>query len=224
HLDETESEILTFSIAQLRSTFKSEANEIIVPFQIEYPTLDTVITVPKAGEKKKLLELSEKNVNYFIEEQKQKKFKSIKHIETLEQLKQDLQLPVIPVQIECFDNSNFQGSYPVSAMVSFYNGEPDKKNYRHFNVKTVEGINDFASMKEAVYRRYKRLLDEETPFPQLIIVDGGKGQLNAAMEALKELNALGMSTVIGLAKNEEEIFFSGDKESLKLPYQSASLH
>src|SRR5690606_18270622 len=180
HLDETESEILTFSIAQLRSTFKSEAKEIIVPFQIEYPAIDTFITVPKAGEKKKLLELSEKNVNYFIEEQKQKKLKSNKYTETLEQLKQDLQLPELPVQIECFDNSNFQGSYPVSAMVSFSYGEPDKKNYRHFNVKTVEGINDFASMKEAVYRRYKRLLDEEKPFPQLVIIDGGKGQLNAA--------------------------------------------
>ena len=129
----------------------------------------------------------------------------------------------MPERIECFDNSNFQGSYPVSAMVSFYNGEPDKSNYRHFNVKTVEGINDFASMKEAVFRRYKRLLDEETPFPQLVIIDGGKGQLNAAMEAFKELDAFGLTTVIGLAKNEEEIFFSGDKESLKLPYQSAGL-
>ena len=223
HLDESAEEILSFTIAQLRSTFKSESAEIIVPFAIDYPEADTMITVPKAGEKKKLLDLSVKNVNYFIEDQKQKKEKSSKHLQTLEQLKTDLQLSSIPERIECFDNSNFQGSYPVSAMVSFYNGEPDKSNYRHFNVKTVEGINDFASMKEAVYRRYKRLLDEETPFPQLVIIDGGKGQLNAAMEALKELDALGMTTVIGLAKNEEEIFFSGDKESLKLPYQSAAL-
>lgn len=223
HLDESAEEILSFTIAQLRSTFKSESKEIIVPFAIEYPESETTITVPKAGEKKKLLDLSLKNVNYFIEEQKLKKDKSNKHLQTLEQLKKDLQLNYLPERIECFDNSNFQGSYPVSAMVSFYNGEPDKSNYRHFNIKTVEGINDFASMKEAVYRRYKRLLDEETPFPQLVIIDGGKGQLNAAMEALKDLDALGKTTVIGLAKNEEEIFFSGDKESLKLPYQSAGL-
>ena len=223
HLDETAEEILSFTIAQLRSTFKSESKEIIVPFSIEYPESETIITVPKAGEKKKLLDLGLKNVNYFIEEQKLKKDKSNKHLQTLEQLKKDLQLNYLPERIECFDNSNFQGSYPVSAMVSFYNGEPDKPNYRHFNIKTVEGINDFASMKEAVYRRYKRLLDEETPFPQLVIIDGGKGQLNAAMEALKDLDALGKTTVIGLAKNEEEIFFSGDKESLKLPYQSAGL-
>ena len=223
HLDESAEEILSFTIAQLRSTFKSESKEIIVPFAIEYPESETTITVPKAGEKKKLLDLGLKNVNYFIEEQKLKKDKSNKHLQTLEQLKKDLQLNSLPERIECFDNSNFQGSYPVSAMVSFYNGEPDKSNYRHFNIKTVEGINDFASMKEAVYRRYKRLLDEETSFPQLVIIDGGKGQLNAAMEALKDLDALGKTTVIGLAKNEEEIFFSGDKESLKLPYQSAGL-
>jgi excinuclease ABC subunit C len=141
----------------------------------------------------------------------------------LEQLQQDLQLPSLPVQIECFDNSNFQGSYPVSAMVSFKNGEPSKKDYRHFNIKTVEGINDFASMKETVFRRYKRLLAEDHPFPQLIIIDGGKGQLSAASEALKELNVIGKSAVIGLAKNEEEIFYPGDKESLKLPYNSDSL-
>ncbi|MBA2498736.1 MAG: excinuclease ABC subunit C [Chitinophagaceae bacterium] len=223
HLDETAEEILSFTIAQLRSTFKSESKEIIVPFTIDYPAADTLLTIPKAGEKKKLLDLSEKNVNYFIEEQKQKEDKSSKHLQTLEQLRTDLQLSEIPVRIECFDNSNFQGSYPVSAMVSFLNGEPDKSNYRHFNVKTVEGINDFASMKEAVYRRYKRLQEEETPFPNLVIIDGGKGQLNAAIEALKELEVLGKTTVIGLAKNEEEIFFSGDKESLKLPYQSAGL-
>jgi excinuclease ABC subunit C len=141
----------------------------------------------------------------------------------LEQLQQDLQLADIPVHIECFDNSNFQGSYPVSAMVCFKNGKPNKNDYRHFNVKTVTGINDFATMKEAVYRRYKRVLEEEQPFPQLVIIDGGKGQLSAAVEALSDLNIIGKTTLIGLAKNEEEIFFSGDKQSLKLPYNSESL-
>ena len=129
----------------------------------------------------------------------------------------------LPAHIECFDNSNFQGSYPVSAMVCFKNGEPSKKDYRHFNVKTVEGINDFATMKEAVFRRYKRLKEEEQPFPQLVIIDGGKGQLSAALEAIKELSVEGRTTLVGLAKNEEEIFFSGDKESLKLSYNSNSL-
>jgi excinuclease ABC subunit C len=227
HLDETLEEILSFSIAQLRSKFNSDALEIIVPFSIDYPQGDILITVPKGGDKKKLLDLSEKNVNYFIEEIKNKErlklTKNIDQIKILEQLQRDLQLPVLPLQIECFDNSNFQGSYPVSAMVSFKNGEPSKKDYRHFNVKTVEGINDFATMKEAVYRRYKRLLEEDQPFPQLIIIDGGKGQLSAAAEAMQELNIIGRSTLIGLAKNEEEIFFTGDKESLKLPYNSDSL-
>ncbi|HEY0355745.1 MAG TPA: helix-hairpin-helix domain-containing protein, partial [Flavisolibacter sp.] len=134
----------------------------------------------------------------------------------------DLQLTGVPVHIECFDNSNFQGSYPVSAMVCFKNGEPSKKDYRHFNIKTVEGINDFASMKESVYRRYKRLRDEGEAFPQLVIIDGGKGQLSAAQEAITELDLGGQMTLIGLAKNEEEIFFVGDKQSLKLPYDSES--
>ena len=227
HLDETQEEILSFSIAQLRSTFNSDCQEIVIPFPIEYPQNEITITIPKGGDKKKLLELSEKNVNYFIEELKNKErlklSKNPDQIKVLEQLQQDLQLSELPVHVECFDNSNFQGSYPVSAMVCFKNGVPSKKDYRHFNVKTVQGINDFASMKEAVYRRYKRLLDEEQPFPQLVIIDGGKGQLSAAIEAIEELKAIGSTTVIGLAKNEEELFFSGDKESMKLPYNSASL-
>ena len=131
-------------------------------------------------------------------------------------------LAEVPVHIECFDNSNFQGSFPVSAMVCFKNGEPSKKDYRHFNVKTVEGINDFATMKEAVYRRYKRLKEEGEPLPQLVIIDGGKGQLSAANEAIEELHLKGKMTLVGLAKNEEEIFFVGDKESLKLSYDSES--
>jgi excinuclease ABC subunit C len=227
HLDEPEEEILSFSVAQLRSTFNSDAGEIILPFAIEFPQPDIIISIPKAGDKKKLLELSEKNASYFIEELKNKArlklSKNTDKIKILEQLQVDLQLSALPVHIECFDNSNFQGSYPVSAMVCYKNGEPSKKDYRHFNVKTVEGINDFASMKEAVYRRYKRLSEEGSPLPQLVIIDGGKGQLSAALEAINELNLTGQTTLVGLAKNEEEIFFSGDKESLKLDYYGSSL-
>jgi len=228
HLDENTEEILSFTIGQIRTTFASLAKEVIVPFSIEYMEPGVLITVPKGGDKKKLLELSEKNVSYFIEDLKRKERLRLEAKDAdkrifLEQLQLDLQLPQLPVYIECFDNSNFQGSYPVSAMVCFKNGDPSKKDYRHFNIKTVEGINDFASMKETVFRRYKRLVGEELPFPQLVIIDGGKGQLNAATEALRELNATGKTTVIGLAKNEEEIFFPGDKESLKLPYNSDSL-
>ncbi|MBS1655084.1 MAG: excinuclease ABC subunit UvrC, partial [Bacteroidetes bacterium] len=228
HLDESSEEILIFSIDHIRSLFKSNAREIIVPFPVEYPDKSLLFTIPKAGDKKKLLELSEKNVNYFIEEVKKKQRLKIEtkksdKIQLLEELQKDLQLPSLPDHIECFDNSNFQGSYPVSAMVCFKNGEPSKKDYRHFNVKTVEGINDFATMKEAVLRRYKRLSEENQPFPQLVIIDGGKGQLNAALEAIKDLHIEGRSTLVGLAKNEEEIFFAGDKESLKLPYNSNSL-
>ena len=229
HLEETAEEILVYTIAQLRTTFNSDAAEIVVPFSIEYPQSDIQVKVPKGGDRKKLLELSAKNVNYFIEELKQKErlrlnSKNPDKLKLLEQLQLDLQLQELPLHIECFDNSNFQGSYPVSAMVCFKKGEPSKKDYRHFNIKTVEGINDFASMKEAVLRRYKRLKEENQDFPQLIIIDGGKGQLSSAIEALTELGVVGNSTVIGLAKNIEEIFFAGDSASLKLAYNSNSLH
>jgi excinuclease ABC subunit C len=230
HLEETEQEVLSFTIAQLRERFNSEGTELIVPFEIAYPQEGIVITVPKAGDKKKLLELSEKNVQYFVEELKKKKNLFIKtkteddNHKILQQLKEDLQLPVLPVHIECFDNSNFQGSYPVSAMVCFKNGVESKKDYRHFNVKTVQGINDFATMKEVVYRRYKRLTDEGQSLPQLVIIDGGKGQLSAAIESIAELGLTGKLTVMGLTKNVEELFFPGDKESVKLPYNSESLH
>lgn len=228
HLGETEEEILLFSIGQIRSTFNSDAEEIVVPFNLEYPGSAVTVTVPKGGDKKKLLELSQKNVSYFIEEMKSQSRLHLGRgvpdkMKLLEQLQEDLQLQELPAHIECFDNSNFQGSYPVSAMVCFKNAEPSKKDYRHFNVKTVEGINDFATMKEAVYRRYKRLKEEEQPFPQLVIIDGGKGQLSAAQEAITELGLQGHMTLAGLAKNEEEIFFTGDTQSLKLPYNSDSL-
>jgi excinuclease ABC subunit C len=227
HLDETLEETLSFTIGQLRTTFNSEAKEIVVPFNIEYEEPNVTITVPKGGDKKKLLDLSEKNVQYFIDNLRAKErlqlgVKNADKYNVLLQTKEDLQLPAVPVHIECFDNSNFQGSFPVSAMVNFKNGEPSKKDYRHFNVKTVEGINDFATMKEAVYRRYKRLKEDGEPFPQLVIIDGGKGQLSAAKEAIEELGLNGKMTLIGLAKNEEEIFFVGDQQSLKLPYDSES--
>lgn len=229
HLDETDEEILSFTIGQLRTTFNSLSSEVIVPFEIEYDEPGVVITVPKGGDKKKLLELSEKNVNYFREEIYKKKILKLEGRDDMErkkvlyQMQEDLQLPEVPVHIECFDNSNFQGSFPVSAMVCFKDGVPSKQDYRHFNVKTVQGINDFATMKEVVFRRYKRLRDEQEPLPQLVIIDGGKGQLGAALEAVNELGMMGTMTVVGLAKNEEEIFFPGDKESVKLPYNSESL-
>jgi excinuclease ABC subunit C len=227
-LDETIDEMLVFSLAQLRTTFESTAKEIIVPFAVEYGESDVTITVPKGGDKKKLVDLSFKNIEHFIEETKQKERLKLEakypdKTDLLKQVQADLHLPGLPSHIECFDNSNFQGSFPVSAMVCFKNGEPSKKDYRHFNIRTVEGINDFASMKETVCRRYRRVLTDQLPMPQLVIIDGGKGQLNAALEALHDLNATGKTTMIGLAKNEEEIFFPGDKESLKLPYNSDSL-
>ncbi|MEO5997907.1 MAG: excinuclease ABC subunit UvrC [Chitinophagaceae bacterium] len=229
HLEETKEEVLAFAIAQLRSLFNNVSTEIIVPFEVEYPDEGIILTVPKGGEKKKLLDLSEKNVNYFKEEIRRKKTLQLEGTtdeekrKVLFQLQENLQLSELPVHIECFDNSNFQGSYPVSAMVCFREGVPSKKDYRHYNVKTVKGINDFATMQEVVFRRYKRLTEEQQTLPQLVIIDGGKGQLSAAMESIGQLNLVGKMTIVGLAKNEEEIFFPGDKESIKLPYNSESL-
>lgn len=228
-LEEHAAEVLAFAIARLRSTFASIATEIIVPFEIDYPEGEITITIPKGGDRKKLLELSEKNVNYFREDLKKKKMLNLENktpdekLKVLVQVQKDLHLPNIPLHIECFDNSNFQGSYPVSAMVCFKNGEPSRAEYRRYKVKTVTGINDFASMKEVVYRRYSRLLNESSPMPQLVIIDGGKGQLSAAMESISQLNVPSTTTVVGLAKNEEEIFFPGDTESIKLPWDSESL-
>lgn len=228
-LDELADEVLSFAVAQLRETFNSESNEIIIPFTINYPDEKVTLTIPQAGDKRKLLDLSEKNVNYFKEELRKNKMllledKSSGEINNiLVQLQHDLQLTDVPTNIECFDNSNFQGSYPVSAMVSFKNGQPSKGDYRRYNVKTVKGINDFATMKEVVYRRYKRLNEEQKPFPQLVIIDGGKGQLSSAMEGIVELGLLGKITLVGLAKNEEELFFYGDQQSIKLPWDSESL-
>ena len=228
-LQESDEEILVPILYQLREKYKSTSKEIIVPFTISTED-ELIVTVPKGGDKKKLLELSLQNAEYMMQEHKRKLTLNLSENTTeqnnalLEQLKIDLHLSEIPDHIECFDNSNFQGSYPVAAMVCFKDGVPFKKEYRHFHIKTVEGINDFASMKEIVYRRYKRVLDEGKPLPKLIIIDGGKGQLSSALESIHELGLLGKITVVGLAKNIEEIFYPGDSESLKLPYQSATLN
>ncbi|MEJ8841156.1 excinuclease ABC subunit UvrC [Lacibacter sp. H375] len=228
-LGENEKEILEFAVSYIRNKFESLSPELIVPVEIELLDEALKITVPKAGEKKKLLELSQKNAAIFFEEYKRKKALQLtdkrkeNNLKIVEQLKDDLHLTQLPLHIECFDNSNFQGAYPVAAMVCFKNGEPSKQDYRKFNIKTVQGINDFASMKEVVMRRYKRLIEEDKPLPQLVIIDGGKGQLSSAMESIKDLKLENKMTVVGLAKNVEEIFFPGDKESLKLGYNSESL-
>ena len=228
-LGETEKEILEFAVSYIRNRFESFSPELIVPVDIELLDEQLKITVPKAGEKKKLLDLSQKNAAIFFEEYKRKKAlqltdkKNESNLRIVQLLQKDLHLSQLPLHIECFDNSNFQGSYPVSAMVCFKNGEPSKKDYRKFNIKTVQGINDFASMKEVVMRRYKRLTEEGAALPQLVIIDGGKGQLSSAMESIKELHLENKMTVVGLAKNVEEIFFTGDQQSLKLDYNSESL-
>lgn len=229
HLDEGPEEVLSFAIMQLRETFNSQASEIVTEFSLPELPDNIIQTIPKAGDKKKLLDLSLKNVNYFNEEIRRKKTLHLEGKSDLEkkqalyQLQEDLHLQQLPTHIECFDNSNFQGAYPVSAMVCFRDAVASKKDYRHFNVKTVEGINDFATMKEVVFRRYKRLSEEGASLPQLVIIDGGKGQLSAAMESIRELGLLGQMTLVGLAKNEEEIFFTGDSASVRLPYNGESL-
>jgi excinuclease ABC subunit C len=228
-LDEPEDELLCFAIERIRADFNSLSTEIIVPYPVEYFDKNITITVPKLGDKKKLLDLSIKNVTYFTRELQLKKIlqlegkTSSEKKSVLTELQSYLHLQELPTHIECFDNSNFQGSFPVSAMVCFKDGMPSKKDYRHFNVKTVEGINDFATMKEVVYRRYKRVQEAGDPMPQLIVIDGGKGQLSAALESIEALGLTGSTTLVGLAKNEEELFFAGDSQSLKLPWDSDSL-
>jgi excinuclease ABC subunit C len=226
-LDETEEDVLAQSILHFQKLYNSEVRELILPYRLEYGFSSFRLTVPKSGEKKKLLDIAMKNAGHLIEDLKKKRLlhldREINTTMLLERLRDVLYLQEIPSHIECFDNSNFQGSNPVSAMVCFRDGIPSKKDYRHFNVKTVSGINDFATMKEAVGRRYSRLIREKSSLPQLVIIDGGKGQLSAAMEAIQELELTGRMTLIGLAKNVEEIFFAGDKDSLKLPYNSEEL-
>jgi excinuclease ABC subunit C len=229
-LGESDEEVLAFAILNIRHKFNSMAAEIVVPLAIDYPEKDVTVIVPKAGDKKKLLELSLKNVNYYKQDLQHKKSLHTnshtpeKQLKTLEALQELLRLPVLPDHIECFDNSHFQGGYPVSAMVCFINGLPSKENYRRYNVKTVTGIDDFATMREVVYRRYKRLTEAGDPLPNLVVIDGGKGQLNAALESLQQLGLSGKMTVVGLAKNKEEIFFPGDRDSIELPWSSDALN
>lgn len=228
-LDEPEEEILSLAIARFRETYNSNSSEVIVPFEIEVAEPDLKVTIPRAGDKKKLLDLSLKNASIFREDLRKRDrlligeaTKRTAHEQVLQELQDVLHLSELPVHIECFDNSNFQGAYPVSAMVCFKNGQAAKEEYRHYHVKTVEGINDFASMSEVIYRRYSRLLREKKSLPQLVIIDGGKGQLSAAMESIDRLNLRGQMTVVGLAKREESIFFPGDSEPLNLPFDSPS--
>ncbi len=225
-IDEEDEDILSIALDRLRETFQSNANEVIVPIAVLVTDPNLKITIPKAGDKKKLLDLSLKNAEVFRDEVRKKdtllltqetKENSFK---VLAQMQADLHLPALPTHIECFDNSNFQGAYPVSAMVCFKNGQPSKKDYRHYHVKTVEGINDFASMAEVVYRRYKRLKEEDMSLPQLVIIDGGKGQLSAALESIEKLGLTGKMTVVGLAKREESIFFPGNRDPLQLAYDN----
>ncbi|MDF2518976.1 MAG: excinuclease subunit [Sphingobacterium sp.] len=226
-LDESEQELLSLAIPEIRERFKSLSREIIVPFELDIEENERIrFTVPKLGEKKKLLELSQKNVAFFRKErllQYEKLNPDIRTERILKQMQKDLRMNVLPQHIECFDNSNIQGNYPVSAIVVFKDAKPSKKDYRHFNVKTVEGPNDFATMEEAVFRRYRRLLDEDQPLPQLIIIDGGKGQLGAALKSLRLLGIERKVTVIGIAKRLEELFYPGDQYPLYLDKKSETL-
>jgi len=225
-LEESPEEILSIAITEFRSRFESNAREIIVPFELNLEDPDLHFTVPKAGDKKKLLDLSLKNALFFKKsklDQYEKLNPEVKTERVLNQLKEDLRLRDLPKHMECFDNSNFQGKFPVSAMVVFKDAKPSKKDYRHFNVKTVEGPNDFATMEEVVFRRYKRVLEENGELPQLIIIDGGKGQLSSAMKSLKALGLEKKIPVIGIAKRLEEIYYPGDSMPLYLDKKSESL-
>jgi excinuclease ABC subunit C len=225
-LDETDEEILLLNIIEIRDALNSTAEEVITNIPIEKSFDNFEICVPLRGDKKKLIELSVKNGMYFKKEKMEEQMnnrtdESANRI--LNRLKEDLRLTHLPETIECFDNSNIQGTNPVSSMVCFKNARPSKKDYRHYNIKTVEGPNDFASMYEVVYRRYKRLLAEELPLPNLIMIDGGKGQLSAAVDALKSLNIYGQIPIIGIAKRLEELYYPEDSFPLYIDKRSESL-
>lgn len=225
-LEEEECDVLSLALDDLMERYNSIAREVIVPCAVDVADKTIKVTVPKAGDKKQLLDMSVRNAEIFMQDVRRKATLVLgektreANMLVLEELQESLQLREIPVHIECFDNSNFQGAYPVAAMVLFRNGLPSNKEYRHFHIKTVEGINDFASMSEVVYRRYKRLMDDNEPLPQLVIIDGGKGQLGAALESIEKLGLTGRMALVGLAKREESIFFPGDSEPLQLPYDS----
>ena len=224
-LEETDEELLELAIVELRERFQLLSREIIVPFPVDLGST-IKITVPQLGDKKQILDLSIRNAKFYrIEQLKQLQIvdpdRHTKRI--MAQMQKDLRLPVEPRHIECFDNSNIQGTNPVAACVVFKDGKPSKKDYRHFNIKTVEGPDDFASMTEVVYRRYKRLLDENEPLPNLIIIDGGKGQLSSALKSLDELGLRGKIAIIGIAKRLEELFYPGDSIPLYLDKKSETL-
>ncbi|CAI8409354.1 MAG: UvrABC system protein C [Formosa sp. Hel3_A1_48] len=224
-LQESDVELLELAITELRQRFQLLSKEIYLPFEVKLG--ETIkITIPRVGDKKQLLDLSLRNAKYYrLEQLKQVKItdpdRHVKRI--MAQMKSDLRLSEAPTHIECFDNSNIQGTHPVAACVVFKNGKPSKKEYRHFNIKTVEGPDDFASMTEVVYRRYKRLLDEKQDLPQLIIIDGGKGQLSAALKSLDALNLRGKIAIIGIAKRLEELFYPNDPIPLYLDKKSETL-
>ena len=225
--DEQKEYVLGLGIVELRERFRSHAGEIIVPFIPEGVFPEGIsFTVPQRGDKRKLLELSLQNAKQYKVDKLKRSEKFNPEQRTtrlLTTIQKDLHLPALPMHIECFDNSNIQGTNPVAACVVFKKAKPSKKDYRHFHIKTVVGPDDFASMREIVTRRYKRLLEEEAPLPQLIIIDGGKGQLNAATEVLRELNLLGKITILGLAERLEEIFYPGDPFPLVLDKTSETL-
>lgn len=227
NLSEDKAVILQYAIETLREKFQSIAPEILVSIELPNASKDFKVTLPQIGDKRKLLELAEKNAKYFVlQKQKQQASKEKRKTNTervLEQMKKDLQMDVFPIHLECFDNSNLQGTSPVSSCVVFKNLKPAKRDYRHYHVKTVEGPNDFATMEEVVYRRYRRLLDEARPLPQLIVIDGGKGQLGAAVESLKKLDLYGKIAIIGIAKRLEEIYFPEDSLPLLLSKKSPTL-
>jgi len=225
-LDEDAESLLPMAIADIRERLHSNSPEIIVPFNPGIAFNNARFLVPKIGDKKKLLELSERNVKYYrLEKLKQlaNQTKAPREARLLDTVKSDLRLDKLPVHIECFDNSNIQGHHPVAACVVFKNGKPAKKEYRHFNIKTVEGPDDYASMEEVVYRRYKRLLDEGQSLPQLVVIDGGKGQLRSAVKGLRELELDNTIAIIGIAKRLEEIFYPGDPVPLYVDKNSPAL-
>ncbi len=225
-LDETEDEILRFAIEQLREKYSSNSKEIVVPFSVDFSDDSVIITVPKLGDKKKLLDLSTKNALFYKRDKLlyyEKLNPELKTDRLLTQMMQDLRLKDLPRHIECFDNSNIQGTNPVSACVVFKNGKPSKSDYRHFIPKTVVGPDDFATMREVVYRRYKRMLDENQKLPDLLVIDGGKGQLSSAISSLKELNLYGKIPVIGIAKRLEELYYPEDELPLYLNKKSETL-
>jgi len=227
NLDEDERDLLSYVIPVIREKYNSIAPEVVTPFDVEMEDESVLVTIPQRGDKKKLMDLSAKNVTYHLLQKKKAEINNIgKQTSTeriLKTLQSDLYMKEVPFHLECFDNSNIQGTNPTASCVVFKNAKPSKKDYRHFKIKTVVGPDDFASMEEVVYRRYSRLLKEEQPLPQLIIIDGGKGQLSSAVKSLEKLDLLGKITIIGIAKKLEELYFPNDSVPLHINKKSESL-